>query len=109
MVRAATLKSQFSVEELTTLRDPQEHTETDSSPEGDPYLKFSVRNFIDLLGSSQDTYSRVRQNLQELFPDALILSYDQVKRRIRKLSVSLHGSTICALVAVLASPAPFQI
>ena len=84
MVRAATLESQSTAEELAALRDPQEHTE--SSPEDNPYFRCSVRNFIDLLGSSQDTYARICQNLLELFPDTPMLSYDQVKRRVRKLS-----------------------
>ena len=83
MVRAATLESQFSVEDLEVFRDPQE---LEASPEDDPYLKCSVRNFVDLLGCSRDTYTNVRRNLLELFPHAPMLSYDQVKQRVRKLS-----------------------
>ena len=83
MVKEATLESQFSPEELEILRDPREH---DSSPEDDPYLKYSIRNFIDLLGCAQDRYTAVRQNHLELNPDAPVLSYDQVKRRARNLS-----------------------
>jgi hypothetical protein len=83
MVRAATLESQFTVDELAVLRNPQEH---ESSPEDDPSLMFAIRNFIDLLGCPQDAYSRVRQNVLEMFPNTSILSYDQVKRRVRKLS-----------------------
>ena len=83
MVRAATLESQFSPEELAVLRNPQE---TETNPEDDPYLRCSIRNFVDLLGSSQETYSRVRQNILELFPESPMLSYDQVKRRVRNLS-----------------------
>ena len=76
MVKDATLESQFSPEELAALRDPQEN---DSTPEDDPYLKFSIRNFIDLLGCARDKYSAVRENYLELHPDAPVLSYDQVK------------------------------
>jgi len=47
MVREATLDSQFSTEELSAFRDPQEN---DSNPEDDRYLRYSIRNFIDLLG-----------------------------------------------------------
>ena len=83
MVREATLDSQFSVEELAVLHDPQEH---DSVPEDDRYLKHSIQNFIDLLGCAQDRYTAVRQNLHELDPDIPMLSYDQVKRRVRNLS-----------------------
>ena len=84
MVREASLDSQFSPEELDVLRNPQECSE--SSPEDDPHLRFSIRNFIDLLGCSQDSYSRVRENVRELFPETPVLSYNQVKRRVRRLS-----------------------
>jgi len=83
MVREATLGSQFSVKELAVLRDPQEH---ESSLIDDPYLKHSIQNFIDLLGCAQDKYSAVRRNLRELDPNIPMLSYDQVKRRVRNLS-----------------------
>ena len=83
MVREATLESQFGNEELVALRDPQQN---ESNPEDDPYLRYSIRNFIDLLGCAQDKYTALRQNHLELNPDAPILSYDQVKRRARNLS-----------------------
>ena len=83
MVRDATLESQFTAEELATLCDPQGH---DSTPEDDRYLKFSIQNFIDLLGCAQDKYTAVRENLRELDPGIPTLSYDQVKRRVRNLS-----------------------
>ena len=83
MVREASLESQLSAEELATLRNPRDH---DSSPEVDCNLKHSIRNFIDLLGCSQDAYTAVRQNLFERDPDIPLLSYDQVKRRVRNLS-----------------------
>ena len=83
MVRAATLESQFTLEELNALCNPREH---ESHLEDDPAFKCSIRNFIDLLGCPQDAYSRVRQNILELLPDTPMLSYDQVKRRVRKLS-----------------------
>ena len=83
MVRAATLESQFTAEELAALRNPQEH---DSTPVDDPYLKHAIQNFIDLLGCAQDKYSAVRQNLRELDPNIPMLSYDQVKRKVRNLS-----------------------
>ena len=83
MVRDATLESQFTPEELATLRDPQAHS---STPEDDRYLKYSIQNFIDLLGCAQDKYTAVRDNLRELDPNIPTLSYDQVKRRVRNLS-----------------------
>ena len=83
MVRDATLGSQFTAEELAALRDPQGHS---STPEDDRYLKHSIQNFIDLLGCAQDKYTAVRENLRELDLSIPMLSYDQVKRRVRNLS-----------------------
>ena len=83
MVGAATLESQSSPEELAALREPQEH---DPSPVDDRYLKHAIQNFIDLLGSPENTYTCVSRNHQELHPEDPVFSYDQVKRRVRKLS-----------------------
>jgi len=83
MVRNATLDSQFSPEELDVLRNPWAH---ESSPEDDPYLKFSIQNFINLLGCAQDRYAAMRENYLGLHPGAPVLLYDQVKRRARNLS-----------------------
>ena len=83
MVRGATLDSQFSPEELTAFHDPQPHA---FNPANDPYLKYSIQNFIDLLGCAQDRYAALRENYLDLHPGAPLLSYDQVKRRLRNLS-----------------------
>jgi len=99
LVKNATLETQFSIEELTALRDPRE---TKSNPEDDPYLKYCIRNFIDLLGCAQDRYTAVCRNHLELNPDAPLLSYDQVKRRARNLSGIVtweHHMCVCSCVA----------
>ena len=83
MVKEATLEFQFGVEELAALCDPRENT---SILEDDPYLKFSIRNFISLFGCAQDRYEDVRQNYLDLHPNAPVLSYDQVKRRLRNIT-----------------------
>ena len=83
MVRAVTLESQFSVNKFEVFQDPQE---LEASPEDNPYLRCSVQNFINLLGCSQDTYANIRLNVLKLFPHAPMLSYDQVKWRVRRLS-----------------------
>ena len=83
MVKGATLASQFSPEELAALQDPRPHG---FNPTDDPYLKYSIQNFIDLLGCAQDRYAAVRENYLGLHPGAPVLSYDQVKRRLRNLS-----------------------
>ena len=83
MVRGATLDSQLSPEELAALRNPRPH---EFNPADDPYLRYSIRNFIDLLGCAQDRYAAVRDNYLELHSGAPVLSHDQVKRRLRNLS-----------------------
>jgi hypothetical protein len=83
LVKAATLGSQFNPEELAALQAPQEN---DSGPIDDPFLKHSIQNFIDLLGCAQERYADVRRNHLELHPEDPVLSYDQVKRRVRNLS-----------------------
>ena len=83
MIREATLESQLSPEELAALREPKQRN---SAPENDRYLKHSIQNFIDLLGCPEDAYTNVCRNHQELHPEDPVLSYDQVKRRVRKLS-----------------------
>ena len=83
MVRDVTLESQFTAEELATLCDPQGHS---STLEDDCYLKYSIQNFIDLLGYAQDKYMAVCDNLCELDPTILMLSYDQVKWWVLNLS-----------------------
>ena len=84
MVAAATLESQFTDEELDTFRNPRRDAEP--NPEDDPSIKCSIKNFIDLLGSSEDRYNSVRENTAELCPNTPLLSYDQVKRRVAQLS-----------------------
>ena len=83
MVKDATLETQFSPEELTEFLDPQEHT---STPSDDPDLKYSLRNFITCMDSSQRTYEEVCQNARERCPEIKPLSYYQVQRRARDLS-----------------------
>ena len=83
MVRAATLESQSSPEECAALREPKEY---DPSPVDDCFLKHAIQNFIDLLGCPEDAYTRVSRNNQELHPEDPVFSYDQVKRKVRKLS-----------------------
>ena len=77
MVAAATLESQFTDEELDTFRNPRRDAEP--NPEDDPSIKCSIKNFIDLLGSSEDRYNSVRENTAELCPNTPLLLYDQVK------------------------------
>ena len=71
-IRDVTLESQFSIKELAAIEDPQEHTESNNL-EDDPPLVCLIKNFIDLLGSSQDTYSSICQNLLDLFPGTPLL------------------------------------
>ena len=83
MLKSATLESQFDPEELADLLDPREHV---STPLDDPGLKLSLRNYITLMGSSQEAYEAVRQNTRDCFPDIELLSHWQAERRARNLS-----------------------
>jgi hypothetical protein len=83
LVKAATLSSQFSPEELGEFLDPQEH---DSTPPDDPNLKLSLLNFISLMGSSRETYEAIRQNTQQICPGIELLSHFRVERCTRKLT-----------------------
>ena len=59
LVKAATLVSQFSPQELADFLNPEEH---ESASPDDPNFRFSLLNFISLMSSSQDTYKAVHQN-----------------------------------------------
>ena len=76
MVKAATLRSQFDLEELAKFLDPQEHT---STPPDDPALKLSLLNFISFMDCSQSKYEEARQNTQQCFPDIELLSHYQAE------------------------------
>ena len=85
MVEEATLDSQFSPAELHAFRNPQE---LGSSPSDDPDLELSISFFISNLdhSGSQKNYTSARENIKKRFPEAEMLSYDQVKRRASELS-----------------------
>ena len=83
MLEPATLRTQFSPKELEAFRNPQEIS---SSPLDDPNLLLSISNYVANLNASQDIYTKSRLNIQRRNPDMKILSYDQVQRRISKLS-----------------------
>lgn len=76
MLKSATLESQFDPEELADLLDPREHV---STPLDDPGLKLSLRNYIALMGSSQEAYEAVRQNTRDCFPDIELLLHWQAE------------------------------
>jgi hypothetical protein len=85
MVEQATLESQFTGAELHTLRNPQENQ---TSPSDDPDLLLSISFYISSLdhAQSQKGYAEWREIIQERFPGSKMLSYDQVKRRVSKIS-----------------------
>lgn len=83
MVKAATLASQFSPDELADFLDPQEH---ESTPPDDPALKLSLLNFISYLGCPQEAYEAGRENIRLCYPDIEILSHYRVSRMARTLS-----------------------
>ena len=83
MVETATLTAQFNREDLADLLEPQDNP---STPLDDPNLRLSLLNFVKLMGSSQDAYEGIRQNIEQCFPDADLLSYYRVERRTRDLT-----------------------
>ena len=82
-VKTATLASQFDPQELADFLDLQEY---ESAPPEDPNLRLSLLNFISLMGSSRETYEAIRENTQQIFPGAELLSYYQAEQRTRKLT-----------------------
>ena len=85
MIEEATLESQLSPAELHAFRNPQALC---FSPSDDKYLQLSIAFYISGLdhNSSQRHYTSSRESIQKTFPDSEMLSYDQVKRRVSKLS-----------------------
>ena len=85
MAKTATLESQFTPEELWTFRNPQEEL---FSPMDDPDLYLSVEAYVASLNhaQSQRGYATSRSIILKHFPGSEMLSYDQVKRRVSKLS-----------------------
>jgi len=83
MLEEVTLNTQFSPKELEAFWGPQELL---SSPSDNPDLLLSISNYVANLNASQDIYTKNRLNVQRRDPEIKILSYDQVQRRVTKLS-----------------------
>ena len=83
ILKDATLDTQFSPKELEAFRNPQAIS---SSPSDDPDLLLSISNYVANLNASQDIYIKNRLNTQRRDPNIKMLSYDQVQRRVSKLS-----------------------
>jgi hypothetical protein len=83
MLENATLAAQFNLDELEALRHPQENS---FSPSDDPDLLLSIAEFIAHANSSQKTYAASVLNHRRRTPEVKMLSYDQVKRRVSRLS-----------------------
>jgi hypothetical protein len=67
---------------LTRLRHPLEQPlDID-----DPDIRLSIDLFLSISNASQDTYTSVRAAILRRHPDNLILSFDQVKRKVAELS-----------------------
>ena len=83
MLEEATLDTQFSPRELEAFQNPQEIL---SSPSDNPDLLLSISNYVANLNASQDIYIKNRLNTQRRSPEIKMLSYDQVQRRVSRLS-----------------------
>ena len=106
MVREATLESQLSPAELEAFQNPQELR---FSPADDRYLRLSISFYISGLDhhSSERHYASSRENIQETWPDSEMLSYDQVKRRVSKLSGVLTWKNDMCVDSCAAFTGPF--
>ena len=106
MVEEATLESQLSRTELDVFRNPQE---LQYSPIDDKYLRLSISFYISGLDhhSSEKHYASSRENIQETWPDSGMLSYDQVKRRVSKLSGVLTWKHDMCVDSCVAFTGPF--
>ena len=110
MVEEATLESQFSPAELDAFQNPQELR---FSPTDDKYLRLSISFYISGLdhNSSEKHYASSRENIREAWPDSEMLSYDQVKRRVSKLSGVLtwkHDMCVDSCAAFTGPFAPLE-
>ena len=83
MLEKARLDTQFKPKDLEAFRNPQEIS---SSPSDDPDLLLSISNYVANLNASQDIYIKNRLNIRRRDPEIKMLSYDQVQRRVTKLS-----------------------
>ena len=81
MLEEATLETQFSPKELELFKNPRQIT---SSPSDDPDLLLFISTYVANLNASQDIY--IKTNIQRRDPEIKMLSYDQVQRRVSKLS-----------------------
>ena len=104
LVETSTLASQFSPEELEELLEPQEH---ESVPPDDPDLMLSLRNYMTLMGSSQDTYKDIRQNVRLYRPSINPLSFYQVEHRARNLSGLITWEHHMCIKSCLAFTGPY--
>jgi hypothetical protein len=85
----ATVESHFSPADFRMFQNPLEHQ---FSPSDNPDLQMSIDFYISTLDhtQSQRAYTKTQSIVQKSFPDSNVLSYDQVKRRISKLSGDLR-------------------
>lgn len=82
-LRAASLLDENLPDEvLTHLQHPtQEPLDID-----DPDIRLSIDLFLSVGNASQETYTSVRAAILRRYPDSLLLSFDQAKRKVTELS-----------------------
>ena len=103
MLKEATLESQFSLDELEAFRNPQEIS---FSPSEDPDLLLSISNYITNLNASQAVYKSNRLNFQRRSPEVKMLSFEQAKRTVSRLSgvVTWHHDMCVDICAGFTGP-----
>ena len=83
-IETATLAAQFDEDDLADLNNPTEG-ELDIN---DPYFRLSLELYLKLSNVPQETYREVIAAHIKCLPEAKgrLLSYDQIKRRVKKLT-----------------------
>ena len=106
MVEEATLESQLSPAELYAFGHPQQLT---FSPANNKYLRLSISFYISGLdhNASERHYASLHENIQDIFPDSEMLSYDQVKQSVSNLSGVLTWKHDMCIDSCAAFTGPF--
>ncbi|KAJ7587602.1 hypothetical protein C8J56DRAFT_723332, partial [Mycena floridula] len=75
-------KDSFTNDELQSFIDPP----TEVSDISDPDLRLLINHYLNWARASESVYKCAYDANKHRYPDGKILSYDQVHRRVKKLS-----------------------
>ncbi|KAJ7598484.1 hypothetical protein C8J56DRAFT_1000189 [Mycena floridula] len=72
----------FSEDELESLRNPS----CEPPDVSDPDVLLSIRQYLTCVDASEKVYENTVKNILERYPDSKMLSYDRVRRKVKRLS-----------------------